>query len=102
MPPDRFRVLCTKRAEHRPQKSHEAARHAHILGRDAPGAVDDGRDFRPCLSLPNLLDDHVVHPVIPKIVEMPVGPAHDNPDHIVHACHGGPRQRSAFWPQNAQ
>ena len=71
MPPDRFRVLCMKRAEHRLRKPHEAARHAHILGREAPGAVDQGGDFRPCLALPNLLDDHVVHPVIPKIVEMP-------------------------------
>jgi len=66
--------------------------------RPAPSAE---AGFRPCLAVPDLLDDHVVHPVIPKTVAMPVGPSQGNLDHIVHACHGG-RDPHLHAPANAR
>ena len=68
VPADHVPVLLVRRIEDRLQKIHEPVRTADVLRRTAPGPVHEGWILHVRVAVANLLDDHVVPPVVAVVV----------------------------------
>ena len=68
VPANHVPMLFVRRIEDRLQKAHEPVRAADVLRRTAPGPVHEGRIFPVRGAVANLLDDHIVAPVVAVVV----------------------------------
>ena len=68
VPDNHVPVLLVRRIEDRLHEVHEPVRAADVLWRTAPGPVHESRIFPVRVAVANLLDDHVVPPVVAVVV----------------------------------
>ena len=61
-------MLLVRRIDDRLQEVREPGRAANVLRRTPPGPVHEGRIFPVRFTVANLLDDHIVAPVVAVVV----------------------------------
>lgn len=74
IPLDHAGMLLVKRIKHCLQELHKAAYTANVLGRAAPGAIDEGRIFHNRIAVANPFDDHIVPPIVAEVVDVEEAP----------------------------